>query len=86
MGLLRNLAKKVVGAAKAVHEEANHPGRPPAHKVSGNPFHQDPPKPAVTPAPKAPEPRKAESASQERTGRPWYLDGTQDGWDETDPT
>lgn len=116
MGLLRNLAKKVVGAAKAAKEEANHPGRPPAHKVDGNPFHQDDPPPKAPgvpaaarsaapanpspPPPAAPLSHAAEDlaagqtasgqvgvkANQDRTGRPWYLDGTQEGWDDTDPT
>lgn len=99
MGLLRNLAKMVVGAAKAVKEEANHPGRPPAHKVDTNPFHRDEPAPVAPAAPAAPS-HAAEDlaagqtasgqvgakANQDRTGRPWYLDGTQEGWDDTDPT
>ena len=104
MGLLRNLAKKVVGAAKAVKDEAAHPGRPPSHKVDTNPFHRDDP-PAAAPAAAAPAAAAAPShaaedlaagetasgkvgvkANQDRTGRPWYLDGTQEGWDATDPT
>lgn len=76
MGRLRDLAKKVVGAAKAVHEEAKHPGVPPAHKASENPFH--------APPPAAPTAKEGDGAVG-RTEKPWFLQSDTDGWDETDP-
>ena len=79
MGLLRSFAKKVVGAAKAVQEEAKHPGVPPAHKASENPFHEPP---AAKVAPKVAPPKEAADG---RTEKPWYLQGDTEGWDETDP-
>ncbi len=56
MGLLRNLAKKVLGKQEA----------------------PKPSPPVATPAPKAPAPTGS------GTDKPWYLDGQNDGWDETD--
>lgn len=92
MGILRSLAKKVVGAAKAVNEEASHPGRPPTFKASTNPFHEEPEEriahekaKAAAKAGAAANP-PADPEASARTGQPWYLDNETDGWDETDPT
>ena len=75
MGRLRSLLGKVVGAARAVREEAKHPGVPPAHKASESPFHAPP---------RAPEPASADPAAG-RTAKPWYIQGDTDGWEEPDP-
>jgi hypothetical protein len=74
MGLLSRIKSKL----GAIAEEAKFPGRPPPHKESENPFYADErvPKPGPPPAP------AQEKGTQ--TDKPWYLDGTQEGWDETD--
>ncbi len=67
---LRSLAKKLVGGVRALSEEAKHPGRPPTYKASENPFHVEP---------EEKQPRNG------TTDKPWFLDGTNDGWDDTNP-
>lgn len=69
MGLLSRIKRKLTSIA----EEANHPGRPPPHKESENPFYAQ--ERAPVKPPEAPTP----------TDRPWYLDGSQEGWDDTNP-
>lgn len=71
MGLLSRIKNKLA----AINEEARHPGRPPAHKESENPFYAH----ERAPAPPSPEARPSDTA------KPWYLDGTQEGWDDTNP-
>jgi hypothetical protein len=68
---LRDLARKLVGGVRALNEEARHPGRPPTHRASGNPFHVEP------------EERRRPADGPE--ARPWFLDGSNDGWDDTNP-
>ncbi len=62
MGLLRNLAKKVLGKAQP-------PPRPAGDAV---PAPTSEPRPTVGPGGPA------------ATDKPWYLDGSNDGWDTTD--
>jgi hypothetical protein len=84
MGLLRNLAKKVVGGVKAVREEAKHPGRPPTFKASENPFVREPEEKIAHDKAKA-EIKADAKGKNAATDKPWYLDGQNDGWDETNP-
>ncbi len=77
MGLLSRIKDKVKAGLGAVNEEAKHPGRPPAHKVSQNVFHRDDP-----PAAAKTEPDRKKNAGEDK---PWYLDGENDGWDDTNP-
>jgi hypothetical protein len=76
---IRRLAKKLLKGARALNEEAKHPGQPPPHKASENPFHKQPEAKA---APPAQPPAKAE---EDDGDTPWYLDGTAptDGWENT---
>lgn len=76
MGLLRSLAKKVLGRqesgpAPLATPQTPSPQRAADHaKNEGQPHHP---------------PEGAEAASTTGgTEKPWYLDGTNDGWDETD--
>lgn len=78
MGLLSRIKNKLA----SINEEAKHPGRPPPHKETENPYYaheraHEGAKPGVNPA-------GAEKKGRD-TAKPWYLDGTQEGWDETDP-
>lgn len=76
MGLLSRIKNKLA----AIGEEAKHPGRPPPHKESENPYYaHERAKPAE------PEAKPAGDKKGSDTAKPWYLDGTQEGWDETDP-
>ena len=77
MGFLGKLKDKVKAGIGAISEEAKHPGRPPAHRVSGNPFHE-----AATPAASK---EKNENRADRGEGKPWFLDGDNDGWDDTNP-
>jgi hypothetical protein len=79
MGLLSKLKDKVKAGLGAVSEEAKHPGRPPAHRVDHNVFHRDE---AAKPAKDAAEASRKKNAEEDK---PWYLDGGNDGWDETNP-
>jgi hypothetical protein len=95
MGLIRNMAKKVVQGIRAAREEANHPGRPPGFKAADHPLYEVPeaaaararaaraPPPAVV-AEKDPGHAPPNEATE---GTPWYLKGEQadPGWDETNP-
>ena len=79
---VRRIAKKLLGGLRSLNEEARHPGQPPPHKASENPFHkQPPPRPAP---PSQPKP----SASDDDDDAPWYLDGSAptDGWENTNAT
>lgn len=83
MGRIRELAGKVIRGLRAANEEAAHPGRPPGHKVSQNPFFEPPPVARQeVPPPPVPPPAKAPTDDT-----PWYLKGEQGdpGWDETNP-
>ena len=77
---IRRLAKKLLKGARALNDEARHPGQPPPHKASENPFHKQPTA-RTTPPPAQPEP----PASEDDGETPWYLDGTAptDGWENT---
>lgn len=98
MGLFRSLAKRVATGIGAIKQDATHPGRPPTFRAAANPFVAEPEdriahekakeairaaavkKPAATtPGPTLPTPAAT------ATERPWYLDGENDGWDETNP-
>lgn len=83
MGLLRKLAQKVIGGAKAVHAEANHPGQPPPHKASQNPFYEQPEERIAHQ--KAKEAAQANAKDSTKSDQPWFLDGSNDGWDDTNP-
>jgi hypothetical protein len=80
MGLLSRIKDKVKSGLGAVNEEAKHPGRPPAHKVSSNAFHRDE---AARAAGDAADKDRKKNAGEDK---PWYLDGDNDGWDHTNPT
>ncbi len=71
MGLLTRIKNKLA----ALNEEAKHPGRPPPHKESENAYY----------AHERAAPEAAPTKKGSDTAKPWYLDGTQEGWDETDP-
>lgn len=82
LGKVRSGLHKVKEGIKAVREEANHPGRPPAHKAADNPLW-------TPPAPAAPAPVSAPAAEgKAATDRPWFLDGSEgtEGWDQTNPS
>lgn len=77
MGLLRKLASKVVTRVAGVGSPSSPPvdGRLPAHPLPPEPDHAQP-----NHAPGGSPP-----AAADRTGRPWYLDGSDaDGWEEVD--
>ena len=76
MGLFSRIKEKVKAGIGAVNEEAKHPGRPPAHKVSSNLFHRDE---AAATAKAAADPTRKKNAGEDK---PWYLDGANDGWDD----
>ncbi|MFN7144841.1 MAG: hypothetical protein ACK4YP_13780 [Myxococcota bacterium] len=77
MGLLSRIKDKVKSGLGAIQEEAKHPGRPPAHKVQSNPFHRDE---AARIAGEAADKDRKKNAGEDK---PWYLDGQNDGWDDT---
>ncbi len=79
MGLLSRIKDKVKAGLAAVNDEAKHPGRPPAHKASSNPFHRDE---AARVASEAADKGRKKNAGEDK---PWYLDGENDGWDDTNP-
>jgi hypothetical protein len=79
MGLLTRIKDKVKAGISAVSEEAKHPGRPPGHKVQQNPFHRDE---ASRLAAEAADKARKKNAGDDQ---PWYLDGQNDGWDDTNP-
>ena len=76
---IRRIATRLLKGAKALNEEARHPGQPPPHKASDNPFHKQPPQQASPPA----QPPAKDADDDGDT--PWYLDGTAptDGWENT---
>ncbi len=81
----------------AIQEEAKYPGRPPGHRAVDDPLWKDPaakkeeaaaptrkaatPKPPHVPA----EPRPVEEEAP-GGGAFWFLDGENDGWEETNPS
>lgn len=75
---IRRLAKRLLKGARALNEEARHPGQPPPHKASENPFHKQP---SARPPPSQPRPPATEAEGD----TPWYLDGAAetDGWENT---
>lgn len=76
MGLLRSLAKKVLGRPESgTASVAPHPAAPPrgAAQQANSAAPPDHPRESV----------EAEKGATS-TSKPWYLDGTNDGWDETD--
>lgn len=79
MGLLSKLKDKVKAGISAVNDEAKHPGRPPSHKVDQNAFHRDE---AARVAAEAADKSRKKNAGDDK---PWYLDGENDGWDDTNP-
>ena len=79
MGLLSRIKGTIKAGIGAVNEEAKHPGRPPAHKVQQNPFHRDE---AARQASAAADKDRGKNAGE---ATPWYLDGQNDGWDDTNP-
>jgi hypothetical protein len=87
MGLLSRLKDKVKSGLGAVSEEAKHPGRPPAHKASENPFHDQPGERAARETAAKNAKDAADPARKKNAGddKPWYLDGSNDGWDEVNP-
>ena len=76
MGLLKRLKDKVKAGLGAVTEEANHPGRPPSHRVDHSVFHRDE---AARLAKEAADPARKKNGAEDK---PWYLDGENDGWDD----
>jgi hypothetical protein len=99
MGLIRNMAKKVVQGIRSAREEANHPGRPPGFKAADHPLYEvpeaaaararaatQPPPPSSASAPSTKDPGYA-PPNEATEGTPWYLKGEQadPGWDETNP-
>jgi hypothetical protein len=86
MGLFERVKNRIKSGIGAVTEEARHPGRPPSHKASSNPFHAQPEeKRAAKEA--AADVKATQEAAPTKGGvaKPWYLDGNNDGWDDTDP-
>ena len=80
----------------AIQEEAKYPGRPPGHRAADDPLWKDPgqqeeasaptkeadaPKPPPVPAEQRPVEEEAPGG-----GAFWFLDGENDGWEETNPT
>ncbi|MES2644008.1 MAG: hypothetical protein V4850_31250 [Myxococcota bacterium] len=76
MGLFSKIKEKVKAGLGAAKEEANHPGRPPSHRVDHNAFHRDE---AARVAKEAADPSRKKNAGEDK---PWYLDGQNDGWDD----
>ena len=77
MGLLRTLAKRALGRGSA-----SEPAAPPTNTQGVSPgtiVVQQPP-PHLAPPPAVP-PSGEDKAG---TDKPWYLDGSNDGWDTTD--
>jgi len=94
VGIIRKLGRKVKDGLRSVRDEAGHPGRPPPHKTSENPFWEEPgEKKAAQPAAKAAQPaakaapESGEAASSEGKDQSkdfWFLDGEDaDGWEAT---
>ncbi len=85
MGLLKRLKDKVKAGLGAVTEEANHPGRPPSHRVDHSVFHrQSNPEESLRDgaariAKEAADPARKKNGAEDK---PWYLDGENDGWDD----
>ncbi len=74
MGLLRSLAKKVLGRP----ETASSTGAGATKAASGDGATGAATKPATGST------EKAASTDKAGTEKPWYLDGQNDGWDTTD--
>ncbi len=74
MGLIRRIARKVKKGLDDIKDEANHPGRPAGHRESENPYWEKP----------EDKPPADEKTSQKSDF--WFLDGDNDGWDDTNPT
>jgi len=93
VGIIRKLGRKVKNGIRSVRDEAGHPGRPPPHKASENPYWEPPKEPAgkaAAPAAAAPasEPAAATPAESEKgkdqSKEFWFLDGEDaDGWEAT---
>ena len=80
MGLIRKFGRKVKKGLGSLREEAKHPGRPPGHKVSQNPYWE---KEKAKAAASGEDP--AEKKTVDERGDYWFLDGSDvDGWDQTD--
>ena len=98
MGIFKRLkrgAGRVKNGLKHIHEEARYPGRPASYNATDNPLWADKDVVNVTTG-QAPAPgdvrsesskRPSSSDIEDRTSRPWFLDGDQadDGWDGTNP-
>ncbi|MDO9280721.1 MAG: hypothetical protein Q7U06_02365 [Pseudomonadota bacterium] len=85
MGLFSRLKDKVKAGLGAAKEEANHPGRPPSHRVDHNVFHREGSDrdEAARVAKAAADPTRKKNAGEDK---PWYLDGENDGWDDVNVT
>ncbi len=98
MGLLSRIAARVKSGVKAVSREAKHPGKPPSYLEHDSPFYPAPSRDdraggaVASPAPASP-PKGATSTgaaggaprADRGEEKPWFLDGQQDGWDDTNP-
>jgi len=77
----------------AIQEEAKYPGRPPGHRAADDPLWKDSPpqdaapKEAVPAAKTPPVPAEQRPVEEEAPGGGtfWFLDGENDGWDDTNP-
>ena len=97
MGILKKIKGRVSSGVElvkegitAIQEEAKYPGRPPGHRAADDPHWKDSPaassapsaEPKEPPAPAVPRPVEEEAPGG---GRFWFLDGENDGWEETNP-
>ena len=98
-GRVSSSVELVKEGISAIQEEAKYPGRPPSHRAADDPLWQDsPPQDAApqdaapkeaVPAPKPPPVPAEERPVEEEApggGAFWFLDGENDGWEETNPT
>ena len=89
MGIIRKLGRKVKNGLRSVRDEAGHPGRPPPHKTSENPYWEEPKEPAGKKAAAAPEAAappapEASDKGKDQSKEFWFLDGEDaDGWEST---
>jgi hypothetical protein len=100
VGILKRIKGRVSSGVElvkegisAIQEEAKYPGRPPSHRAADDPLWQDSPRPdpatkETVPAPKPPPVPAEERPVEEEApggGAFWFLDGENDGWEETNP-